>query len=372
MVTQIDFTRQWEVIGAEVLRAIGRVGASGRYILGREVEQFEEALAKAWGVRHAVGVGNGMDALEIGLRCLDLRPGEKVLTTPFSAFATTLAILRAGGIPVFVDVDDCGNIDLHQCRDVLTRDSSIHFLVPVHLYGNPLDHDKLAGLRSDFDLLVVEDCAQAIGAKDRGRVVGTVGQVAATSFYPTKNLGALGDGGAVLTNDARFAERARRLRNYGQSAQYVHTEPGLNSRLDELHAAILREALLPNVLAWTARRREIAARYQIGLRHPDIQLLPVAPEAGAVWHLFPILVREGKRDALRQYLRRCEIETGIHYPSIVPEQPALAHTSSHHDHAVSVENARHFARCELSLPIHPFLTAAEVDAVIGACNGWEG
>ena len=372
MVTQIDFARQWEIIGADVLRATERVGTSGRYILGKEVEVFEEALAEAWGVRHAVGVGNGMDALEIALRCLDLRTGEKVLTTPLSAFATTLAILRAGGMPVFADVDDNGNIDLEQCRAVLARDRSIRFLVPVHLYGNPLDLEQLASLRKEFELRIVEDCAQAIGARDRGRVVGTVGQVGATSFYPTKNLGALGDGGAVLTNDARFAERARRLRNYGQSAQYVHTEPGLNSRLDELHAAILREALLPNVLAWTARRREIASRYQIGLRHPDIQLLPVAAEAGAVWHLFPVLVREGKRDALRQYLRRCEIETGIHYPSIVPEQPALPHTSPHHDHAVSVEKARHFARCELSLPIHPFLTDAEVDAVIGACNGWEG
>src|ERR1043166_1817422 len=203
------------------MAAVERVGASGRYILGPEVEAFETALAGHCGVRHAVGVGNGMDALEIALRCLDLRPGEKVLTTPFSAFAPTLAILRAGGLPLFVDVDDNGNIDLDQCRDILGRDRALRFLVPVHLYGNPVALDLLAGLKKDFDLLIVQDCAQALGARSHDRAAGTIGQAAATSFYPTKNLGALGDGGAVLTNDGALATRARTLRHYGQSSLYA-------------------------------------------------------------------------------------------------------------------------------------------------------
>src|ERR1700686_727635 len=197
MILQNDFKRQWEVVQDAVIGAVRRVGASGSYILGEEVRRFEEALARLWGVSYAIGVANGMDAIEIGLRCLDVRPGDKVLPTPLSAFATTLAISRAGGIPVFVDVDDLGRIDLGQCRDVLKRNRAIRFLVPVHLYGFPLDLAELAALRDEFELQIVEDCAQAIGASASSTGVGTVGQVAATSFYPTKNLGAMGDGGAL-------------------------------------------------------------------------------------------------------------------------------------------------------------------------------
>src|SRR5947209_3969109 len=268
------------------MRAIDRVAASGWYILGKEVDNFEHKLAEFWGISHAVGVGNGMDAIEIGLRCLDLQPGQKVLTTPFSAFATTLAIIRAGGVPVFVDVDDNGNIDLEQSGEALARDNSIRFFVPVHLYGNPLDLENLERLKADFNLRVVEDCAQAIGATFGGRAVGTVGQAAATSFYPTKNLGALGDGGAFLTNDATIAEAAIEMRNYGQSAHYVHSRLALNSRLDELHAAILRDAFLPNLPRWTTARRRIAMKYLDEIRNPALSL-PVGSAGDSVWHLFP-------------------------------------------------------------------------------------
>jgi dTDP-4-amino-4,6-dideoxygalactose transaminase len=368
MVTQIDFTRQWEAVGAAVLRATARVGASGRYILGNEVEHFEDALAPTWGVRYAVGVGNGMDALEIALRCLELRPGEKVLTTPFSAFATTLAVLRAGGLPVFVDVDDNGNIDLGQCREILQGDRSIRFFLPVHLYGNPVDLEKVAALQRDFDLRVVEDCAQAIGATHGGRLVGTVGQVAATSFYPTKNLGAFGDGGALLTNDASLNKRARILRNYGQSSLYAHDECGLNSRLDELHAAILLDALLPNLPAWTKRRREIAERYSAGTQNSALRPLNISEGAEPVWHLFPIFL--AARDALRQHLSEARIADNIHYPSIIPDQVALQRPGSF-EIAVEPANARRLAKSELSLPINPFLTEPEIDQVIRACNRFE-
>ena len=315
MILQNDFKRQWAEIGPAALAAVERVGASGRYILGREVEAFESKLAEFWGVSHAVGVANGMDAIEIALRALDLRAGQKVLTTPFSAFATTLAILRAGGVPVFVDVDDNGNIDLEQCRDVFSRDRSIRFFVPVHLYGNPLDLEKLAGLRRDFDLVIVEDCAQAIGARHGGRNVGTVGQAAATSFYPTKNLGAFGDGGALLTNDPSTASRARALRNYGQSDLYLHDELGLNSRLDELHAAVLSDALLPNLQRWTEARRQIAARYLREIQH--FRTIKPAPSAEPVWHLFPIFVEAGERDDVRERLLGGGIASGVHYPRLI-------------------------------------------------------
>ena len=335
-----DFKRQWAEIGPAAMAAVERVGASGRYILGQEVEAFEGKLAEFWGVSHAVGVANGMDAIEIALRGLDLRAGQKVLTTPFSAFATTLAILRAGGVPVFVDVDDNGNIDLEQCRDVVSRDRSIRFFVPVHLYGNPLDLEKLAGLRRDFDLVIVEDCAQAIGAKHGGRSVGTVGQAAATSFYPTKNLGAFGDGGALLTNDPSTASRARAMRNYGQSDLYLHDEVGLNSRLDELHAAVLSDALLPKLQGWTETRRQIAARYRLEIQ--QVRTVNPAPSAEPVWHLFPIFVEAGERDDIRERLLGCGIASGVHYPRLIPEQPAMQLSVSY-EVAIEPANARRLA-----------------------------
>jgi dTDP-4-amino-4,6-dideoxygalactose transaminase len=368
MIVQNDFAEQWRLIEPAVVEAMRRVGSSGWYILGPEVERFEAALAESWGIAHAVGVGNGMDALEIGLRCLDLRSGEKVLTTPFSAFATTLAILRAGGLPVFVDVDDAGNIDLDQSREVLSRDASIRFLLPVHLYGNPCDLEKLDALRHDFDLRVVEDCAQAIGATHGGRVVGSVGQVAGTSFYPTKNLGALGDGGALLTNDAEMAGRARMLRNYGQSSHYVHRERGLNSRLDELHAAVLSDALLPQLQPWTKARREIAGRYRAQIQNPALRILAPAEAGESSWHLCPVFVKGGQpgRDQFRHALQRSQIQTGIHYPRIIPDQMALEAPGSCEIKS-EPQNARRLAASEVSLPIHPFLRESEVAAIIAAC-----
>ncbi len=365
MILQNDFKRQWAEIGPAAMGAVERVGASGRYILGREGEAFEGKLAGFWGVAHAVGVANGMDAIEIGLRGLDLKAGQKVLTTPFSAFATTLAILRAGGVPVFVDVDDNGNIDLEQCREILSRERSIRFFVPVHLYGNPLDLEKLAGLKRDFDLIMVEDCAQAIGAKHGGRNVGTVGQAAATSFYPTKNLGALGDGGALLTNDPRVASRARALRHYGQSDLYLHDELGLNSRLDELHAAVLSDALLPNLQRWTETRRQIAARYLREL--PSVRTIKPVPSAEPAWHLFPIFVDAAERDGIRERLLGSDVASGVHYPRLIPDQPAMQLAVTY-EVAIEASNARRLVASEISLPIHPFLEDNEVEMVIAACR----
>ena len=369
MILQNDFKRQWDEVADSVLAAVRRVGASGWYILGSEVEAFERELAQFWGCSYAIGTGNGLDALEIGLRCLGLQPGEKVLTTPLSAFATTLAIIRAEGVPVFVDVDDFGRIDLDQCQAVLSKDKSIRFLVPVHLFGFPLPTDKLARLKTDFELQIVEDCAQSIGASHGGIRAGLVGQMAATSFYPTKNLGALGDAGALLTNDPLLAETARTLRNYGQAAHYLHSALGLNSRLDEIHAAILRSAFLPKLGEWTETRRRTAARYLKGITHPSIRLLSPEPAMDAVWHLFPVLVAGGLRDRLARHLKSCGVVTGVHYPRIISEQTALAKGSWHQ--AAEPVNARRFAGGELSLPVHPFLTDSEIETVIGACNNWE-
>jgi dTDP-3-amino-3,4,6-trideoxy-alpha-D-glucose transaminase len=370
MISQNDFQRRWVAIEQPVLNAVQRVGRSGRYILGEQVQAFESLLAKRWGIGHAVGVANGMDAIEIGLRCLGLSPGDKVLTTPLSAFATTLAIIRAGGVPVFVDVDESGGIALDQCCELLQQDPEIRHFVPVHLYGRPLDMNQLKKLKDDFDLSIVEDCAQAIGASHSGISVGTVGQLAATSFYPTKNLGALGDGGAILTDDKKIATKARVLRNYGQSAHNVHDQLGSNSRLDELQAAILCDVMLPNLEAWIALRRRTAQLYLDAIRNPLIRMCPPSTGSDPVWHLFPILVGKGTRDSLRGHLRERNIDTAIHYPRIIPDQSALTKNITF---KVSFEptNARRFAAEELSLPIHPFLIETEILQVIDACNKWE-
>ncbi|MBK8597315.1 MAG: DegT/DnrJ/EryC1/StrS family aminotransferase [Holophagales bacterium] len=367
----IDFRRQWQEIREDATRVFEEVGASGWYILGREVSSFEEKLAGSWGLGHATGVGNGLDAIEIALRALDIRPGERVLTTPLSAFATTLAIVRCDAVPVFVDTDRHGLLDLAACAEALDRDPFIRFVVPVHLYGHALDMPRLRALAERDGVKVVEDCAQAIGATWDGIPAGTVGAAAAVSFYPTKNLGALGDGGAVLTRSATVDARARRLRHYGQSATYVHDEVGLNSRLDELQAALLGRVLLPRLPVWTERRRAVASRYVLELSNLAVEV-PVPPRAeGSVWHLFPVLVAGERRAAFRRHLGERGVESGVHYPTLIPSQGALQ-PLGHGAPASAFPNASRFAEGEVSLPVHPFLSDDEVARVVGAVNSWSG
>jgi dTDP-4-amino-4,6-dideoxygalactose transaminase len=363
-----DFRRQWEHTSAETLSAVASVGESGRYILGGYVAEFEQSLAGLWQRRYAAGVASGLDALEISLRVLGCRPGDPVLTTPLSAFATTLAILKIGAVPVFVDTDRSGHLDFALCREVLERRQDIRFLLPVHLYGNALDLRALSELRAEFDIRVVEDCAQVILASSAGVPAGSGGHMAATSFYPTKNLGALGDGGAILTDDEQFDRRVRVLRDYGQSSKYRHDEIGYNSRLDELHAAVLNRVYLPELRGWTARRREIAARYRAELRNERCECLPIPPASESVHHLFPLLVLEGRKQEYLSYMRSKGIQCGEHYPIPIPDQRAMDQAKC--EIATPLDNARRIAGSEVSLPIHPYLTDEEVGVVISASNGW--
>lgn len=372
MIVFNDFQRTWADVGADAQAAFARVGASGWYVLGREVEAFEAELAEFWGMRHAVGVANGLDAIEIGLRAAGLQAGDRVLTTPMSAFATTLAVLRAGGVPVFVDVDSDGALDLDAADAALAAERAagrpIRFLVPVHLYGRSMDLERLAGLVARHELELVEDCAQSIGAWRDGRAAGSVGRAAACSFYPTKNLGALGDGGALLTDDDDLAELARSLRNYGQERRFEHVRLGMNSRLDEVHAAVLRDSFLPRLHDWTARRAEIADHYRSELRSVRV---PSAAEPGShVWHLFRVEVDPAEREGFLEHLRAQEVQCGVHYPHLIPDQTALAG----HDFEVlgPLPNARRVATASVSLPIHPYLTDDEVSRVVEACNAWNG
>jgi dTDP-4-amino-4,6-dideoxygalactose transaminase len=361
-----DFKRQWSEIGGDVLQAVERVGASGWYVLGEQVQRFEAELAAFWGLPAAVGVASGLDALEIALRTLNLRCGDRVLTTPLSAFATTMAIVRLGGVPVFCDTDANGLMDLELAASILSAEPGIRFLLPVHLYGQSLDLDRLAELRDRFGVTIVEDCAQSIGAAWNGRATGTVGRLAATSFYPTKNLGAMGDGGALLTSDPELASRARRLRDYGQSAKYRHDEIGWNSRLDELHAAILTAAVLPRLPAWTSRRQEVATAYSAGIHHPGVRLLRPAAGATSCEHLFPVSV--AGREQFEAHLKNHGIATGRHYPILIPDQKAMA--GVRFELASELPRARALAASEVSLPIHPQLTAEEIERVVAAVNAW--
>lgn len=362
-----DLAALWRETRGAAVTAVERVGESGWFVLGEEVRQFEAELSRFWGIEHAVGCGNGMDALEIALRAVGLRAGDRVLTTPLSAFATTLAILRAGGVPVFADVDESGLVDLQRCAGILAEEPSIRFFLPVHLFGHALDVAPLEALARKTQVTIVEDCAQSIGATSRGRQTGAVGQAAATSFYPTKNLGCLGDGGAVLTRREDLAAAARSLRDYGQTAKYLHSALGLNSRLDELQAAVLRSALLPRLAGFIARRRAIAARLRDGIRNEAVALPPAPAGSDSAWHLFPVLVAAG-RDRFCRHLDERGISWGLHYPRLIPEQPCMAQVA--YETRSTLANAARFAAQEVSLPLHPFLSDGDVGRILEACNEW--
>lgn len=364
-----DFARQWQLVAEGASRAVAEVGSGGWYVLGVAVESFERALAVRWPMPFAVGVGNGLDALEISLRCAGVGSDARVLTTPLTAFATTLAILRAGGRPVYVDVDESGLLDLRRVAELARRGQAPKFLLPVHLFGHAMNLAELRSLSEREGLIVVEDCAQSIGATSGERPTGSVGLVSATSFYPTKNLGALGDGGAVLTSDESIARRARELRNYGQTGQYVHDFVGLNSRLDEMHAAILLRAMLPELGRWTEARARTARSYRAGIDNGHLRIPPTPAESRSNGHLFPILTDEGQRESFRRFLASRGIESAVHYPRLATEQRALS-DAGRVEVLSELPIATRFARTEVSLPIHPLLAEIEVARVIDACNEW--
>ena len=363
-----DFQRQWQQLGQEIIEAVRAVGESGWYILGPEVERFERNLAAFWGRQFAVGVASGLDAIEIGLRCLGCRPGDKVLMPPVSAFATALAAIRIGAHPVFVDCDRFGLMDLDAAQRALSADHSIKYAVPVHLYGHCMNMERLADLKKRYGLRIVEDCAQSIGASHRGISCGAAGDCAATSFYPTKNLGAFGDGGALLTNSEALTSQARSLRDYGQVSKYRHACVGYNSRLDELHAAIMDRVLLPRIQEWNAARRRTAQSYLSGIRNPVLTVCGAPEGSDSCWHLFPVLAPPGRKTEFLAHLRAKGIGAGEHYPLALMDQPVMAEAP--HILADDCATARDLCAREVSLPMHPYLEAVEIQRVIDACNSF--
>jgi dTDP-4-amino-4,6-dideoxygalactose transaminase len=341
----------------QVRGAVERVIASGWFVLGPELDAFEKEFAAACGAAEAVGVGTGTDALAIALRALGIGPGDEVITTPLTAAYTALAIMMAGARPVFADVDpDRLTLDPGAAAAAVTPRTAA--LMPVHLYGQPADMTALSAVSTRHNLAIVEDCCQAHLATCEGRPVGSFGAAAAYSFYPTKNLGALGDGGALTTGDARVAAHARRLRNGGQIDRYHHAEFGVNSRLDELQAAVLR-ARLAFLPGWTARRRTLASEYCRRLRGSAGIVVPPRLDPGHVYHLFP--VRSPSRDTLQARLRTAGIETLVHYPVPVSRQPAVAG-----EQPADCPVADRVCGEVLSLPLYPALSSDAIGRVADA------
>lgn len=359
-----DFKAEPEALRRDMMAAVERVLTSGWYILGEEVESFERRWANACGVAHGVGTGNGLDAIEVALRALNIGPGDEVVTTPMTAFASVLAILRAGATPVLADIDpESALLAPGSVRRVLS--ARTRALLLVHLYGQLRGMDEWRRLCSERGIALIEDCAQSHFARWGGRGAGAFGDAGAYSFYPTKNLGAPGDAGMLVTNDAALAARAARLRNYGQSERYHHPELGLNSRLDELHAAIL-SARLGWAAQFTTRRREIATTYRSAIENRAVRLLadPEEPEAH-VYHLF--VVRCEARERFQQHLRSRGVQTLLHYPVPVHQQVPckdLARDPQGLGHA-----ERHARTC-VTLPCHPQMSEQDVATVVAAVNSF--
>lgn len=353
---------------SEIDQAIRRVLDGGAYILGREVAAFEQEFARYLDAQHAIGVGSGTDALHVALRACGVGPGDAVLTVSHTAVATVAAIELAGALPVLTDIDSAtATLNADRIEDVIKKQGAgrIKAIIPVHLYGHPADMPAIMGIAGRHGLKVIEDCAQSHGAAIDGRKTGTWGHLAAFSFYPTKNLGALGDGGAVVTNDRHLAERARLLREYGWRERYVSDVPGLNTRLDEIQAAILR-VKLPYLDEENARRRDLARIYDAALSGTPV-VVPCA-RRGVVHAYHQYVVRSDRRDELRAFLTANAVGTLIHYPVPVHMQPAYRGRVLLDE--AGLEQTEAICRRILSLPLHPQLADAQAREVGDLIARW--
>lgn len=372
MIPILNLTRQYEQLKTRMDEALVRVAASGHYILGPEVKAFEEEMADALGVKHVIGCANGTDALFLALKALKIGPPsgserDEVITTPFSFVATSEAIVRAGARPVFVDIEpETMNLDVSMLEAALTPHTRA--ILPVHIFGQPADMDAIRQFAQAHNLAVIEDCAQSIGSEYRGRRTGAIGDIGCFSFFPSKNLGAMGDGGMCTTNDDELAERLRMLRVHGSRRRYYHEEPGINSRLDEMQAAILR-VKLPSLDEWNHRRHQVAQRYN-ELLAPLAEWVETPYQdahVSHVYHQYTLKLKGPDSARLREQLQARLLEAGvqsmIYYP--VPLYRQETHADLHC-------NPADYPVCErisdqvLSLPMFPELTLEEQDTVVEA------
>ncbi len=351
---------QFELFREEYLEAAGRVLRSGWYVLGEEVEAFEEEFARFTGCRHCVGLASGLDALVLSVRALDIGPGDEVIVPSNTYIASVLGITERGATPVFVEPDEFYNLDPLRIEPAITKRTRA--IMPVHLYGQPCDMPSIRTVAEKYKLFVIEDCAQSHGASVSGRMTGSWGTIGCFSFFPTKNLGAFGDAGAVVTDSDEIAQRIRLLRNYGSIQKYVHEIEGVNSRLDELQAALLRVKLrhLPQL---QRGRQRVADHYRSAITHPSIGLPRVRDDVEPVWHQF--VVASDKRDALQRHLKDAGIGTLIHYP--IPPHLSRAYSRLGFGKG-DFPIAERCADTVLSLPVYDGISPAEIDYVCAAIN----
>lgn len=361
-----DFKAESAVVREAELKAIKAVLDSGYFILGPQVELFEKNWASQCGVNFGIGVGNGMDAIEIILRSANIGPGDEIITTPMTAFATVLAILRSGATPVLADINPgSGLMDIESVRRCISKKTKAILL--VHLYGQIKGMDEWVSLTNSHNLVLIEDCAQSHLAKYKGRFAGSFGVAGAYSFYPTKNLGCIGDGGIIVTNFHAIADSAKMLRNYGQSVRYEHPVIGLNSRLDEIQAAILnvRLAILDE---YTSQRKAIAKAYIGNISNQCIELLDPPDDVDShVYHLFVIKTKERKR--LQEYLITRGVQTLIHYPIPIHKQAAVTNIKCDVN---GLNISEQFAKSCISIPCHPNMQNSDTEVVIDAINSFIG
>ena len=365
----LDLQSQFESIREEVVSAVTRVLESQHFILGPEVAAFEQELSKALDLKFAITCASGSDALLLALMAIDVAPGDEIITTPFTFVATAGSIARLGARPVFVDIDP-GTYNIDPCLIEAALTPKTRAVIPVHLFGMSADLDPILELAKRRSVAVIEDAAQAIGARYKGRQVGSIGTFGCFSFFPSKNLGGAGDGGMVGTNDAVLADRLSLLRTHGSRTKYEYELIGMNSRLDALQAAILR-VKFPHLSSWTSGRQRKAERYRVLFREyhldPVVKLPPTAPEYFHVYNQFVIRVK--KRDQLRTHLQKAGIPTEIYYPKPLHLQPAFAYLGCKQGafpHAESVSNE------VLALPVYSELEDWQQDAIVEAIGRFYG
>jgi dTDP-4-amino-4,6-dideoxygalactose transaminase len=352
MIPFVNFEREYAEIGEEVSHAIQRVLKSGWFILGEEVEKFEEEFSKYCGTRFGIGVNSGSDALYLAVKAVGISNGDEVITVSHTMISTVDAIARNGATPVFVDIEpDTYVMNVSQIKAKIT--SRTRAIIPVHLYGHPADMDLLMEIADKHNLYIIEDACQAHGTEYLNRKVGSIGDIGCFSFYPTKNLGAYGDGGMLVTNSEELADKLRKMRNYGQSKKYYHDFLGVNSRLDEIQAAVLR-AKLRHLDEWNEKRRKLAKLYNELLGNTDV-ITPVEKEyAKHVYHLY--VIKHKERDKLQQHLLKKEVQTLMHYPIPVHMQKAYMKPDK-------LPITEKICKEILSLPINPWLKEEEVETV---------
>jgi dTDP-4-amino-4,6-dideoxygalactose transaminase len=350
-----DFREEYEAISKEILPSVLGVLKSGSYILGRRLEEFEKAFSGYVGVKHGIGVNSGTDALYLAVRVLGISKGDEVLTVSHTFQPTADAIVRNGARPVFVDIDpETYVMDASKIEERITKRTKA--IIPVHLYGHPVDMDPVLEIAEENDLRVIEDACQAHGAEYKGKRVGSLGDVSCFSFYPTKNLGGYGDGGMLLTNKRELGEKFKAWRNYGQFKKYYHSFVGLNSRLDEIQAAML-SSKLRHLDKWNEMRRKNAEFYNEFLEDSNV-VTPIEKEyAKHVYYLY--VIRHRRRDELKRFLERKGVQTLVHYPVPIHRQKAY----KDYRHAVRLPATEKACKEILSLPIHPLLQKREIQTI---------